>query len=164
MTYTETSHARDCRRRPQLTQACCSREINATVRSSPKPAADSSPPAAGKYPWSARSAVSCLRSHGFFFFFFLTNHGLQEETAAALHSYDQWDPCGEGEQLQVPRCKHLRGPDLDYTHSNTGQESQTKTVPSATAEKIQGLTSYPENFQFRGHRKCINSVHLSVVW
>ncbi len=25
---------------------------------------------------------------------------LQEETAAALHSsYDQWDPCGEGEQL-----------------------------------------------------------------
>ncbi len=39
---------------------------------------------------------------------------LQEETAAALHpSYDQWDPCGEGEQLQVPRCKHLRGPDLD---------------------------------------------------
>ncbi len=32
----------------------------------------------------------------------------QEETAAALHSsYDQWDPCGEGEQLQVPRCKHL---------------------------------------------------------
>ncbi len=28
---------------------------------------------------------------------------LQEETAAALHSsYDQRDPCGEGEQLQVP--------------------------------------------------------------
>ncbi len=48
---------------------------------------------------------------------------LQEETAAALHSsYDQWDPCGEGEQLQVPRCKHLRGPDLDCTHPNTGQE------------------------------------------
>ncbi len=38
-----------------------------------------------------------------------------------LHSsYDQWDPCGEGEQLQVPRCKHLRGPNLDCTHSNTG--------------------------------------------
>ncbi len=49
------------------------------------------------------------------------DRGLQEETAAALHSsYDQWDPCGEGEQLQVPRCKHLRGPDLDYTHSNSG--------------------------------------------
>ncbi len=30
-------------------------------------------------------------------------------------SYDRWDPCGEGKQLQVPRCKHLRGPDLDYT-------------------------------------------------
>ncbi len=47
------------------------------------------------------------------------DRGLQEETAAALHSsYDQWDPCGEGEQLQVPRCKHLRGPDMDYTHPN----------------------------------------------
>ncbi len=47
--------------------------------------------------------------------------GLQKETPAALHSsYDQWDPCGEGKQLQVPRCKHLRGPDLDYKHSNTG--------------------------------------------
>ncbi len=72
---------------------------------------------------------------------------LQEETAAALHSsYDQRDPCGEGEQLQVPRCKHLRGPDMDCTHPNTGQESQAKAVPSATAEKIQGLTSYPETF------------------
>ncbi len=79
-----------------------------------------------------------------------------------LHSsYDQWDPCGEGEQLQVPRCKHLRGHDLDCTHSNTGQESQAKTVPSATAEEIQGLTSNPENFLFRGHRKCTDSVHLS---
>ncbi len=91
--------------------------------------------------------------------------GLQKETTAALHSsYDQWDPCGEGEQLQVPRCKHLRGPDLDCTHSNTGQESQAKTIPPATAEEIQGLTSNPENFLFRGHRKCTDSVHLSVVW
>ncbi len=73
--------------------------------------------------------------------------GLQKETPAALHSsYDQWDPCGESKQLQVPRRKHLRGPDLDYTHPNTGQESQAKTVPSATAEKIQGLTNNPENF------------------
>ncbi len=87
------------------------------------------------------------------------DRGLQEETAAALHSsYDQWDPCGEGEELQVPRCKHLRGPDMDYTHSNTGQESQAKTLPSATTEEIQGLTSNPENFLFRGHRKCIDSV------
>ncbi len=72
---------------------------------------------------------------------------LQEETAAALHSsYDQQDPCGEGEQLQVPRCKHLRGPDMDCTHPNTGQESQAKTVPSATAEEIQGLTAILKTF------------------
>ncbi len=64
----------------------------------------------------------------------------------------------------TPRCEHLRGPDLDCTHSNTGQESQAKTVPSATADEIQGLTSYAENFLFRGHRKCTDSVHLSVVW
>ncbi len=44
-----------------------------------------------------------------------------------------------------------------------GQESQAKTVPSATDEEIQGLTSNPENFLFRGHIKCIDSVHLSVV-
>ncbi len=83
--------------------------------------------------------------------------GLQKETPAALHSsYDQWDPCGESKQLQVPRRKHLRGPDLDYTHPNTGQESQAKTVPSATAEKIQGLTNNPENFLCRDHRKCLS--------
>ncbi len=52
---------------------------------------------------------------------------------------------------------------MDCTHSKTGQVSQAKTVPSATADEIQGLTSYPENFIFRGHRKCIDSVHLSVV-
>ncbi len=45
----------------------------------------------------------------------------------------------------TPRCKHLRGPDLDCTHPNTG----------ATAEEIQGLTSYPENFLFRGHRSVL---------
>ncbi len=44
--------------------------------------------------------------------------------------------------IPIPRCKHLRGPDMDYTHSDSGQESQAKTVPSATAEEIQGLTSY----------------------
>ncbi len=60
-------------------------------------------------------------------------------------------PCGEGAQLQIPRCKHLRGPDLDCTHSNTGQESQAKT-----AEEIQGLTNNPENFLFRDHRNCID--------
>ncbi len=35
---------------------------------------------------------------------------------------------------------------------------------SVPAEEIQGLTSNPENFIFRGHRKCTDSVHLSVVW
>ncbi len=53
---------------------------------------------------------------------------------------------------------------MDCRHPNTGQESQAQTVTSATAEEIQGLTSYPENFLLRGHRKCIDSVHLSVVW
>ncbi len=67
--------------------------------------------------------------------------------------------------LQVPRCKHLRGPDMDYTHSDSGQESQAKTVPSATAEEIQGLTNNPENFLFRGHRKCIDSECKCIsVW
>ncbi len=55
--------------------------------------------------------------------------------------------------------------DLTWTaHIQTQvKKDQAKTVPSATAEEIQGLTSYPENFLFRGHRKCIDSVHLSVV-
>ncbi len=66
-------------------------------------------------------------------------------------------PLWRGWVVQVPRCKHLRGPDLDCTHSNTGQESQAKTVPSATAEEIQGLTSYAKNVLFRGHRKCTDS-------
>ncbi len=51
---------------------------------------------------------------------------------------------------------------MDYTHSNTGQESQAKTVPSATAEEIQGLTNNPENVLFRGHRKCTDYECISV--
>ncbi len=51
--------------------------------------------------------------------------------------------------------------DLTWT---THIQTQVKKVPSATAEEIQGLTSNPENVLFRGHRKCIDSVHLSVVW
>ncbi len=51
---------------------------------------------------------------------------------------------------------------MDYTHSNTGQESQAKTVTSATAEEIQGLTSNPENFLYRD--QVFDSVYLSVVW
>ncbi len=53
----------------------------------------------------------------------------QEEIAAALHSsYDQCDPCGEGEQLQVPWCKHIRGPALDCTHSNRLEARQDCTI------------------------------------
>ncbi len=51
-------------------------------------------------------------------------------------------------------------PDMDCTHPNTGEESQAKAVPSATAEEIQGLTSYPENFLFRGHRKCSECISV----
>ncbi len=56
--------------------------------------------------------------------------------------------------------------DLTWTtHIQTQvKKARQRTVPSATAEEIQGLTSYPENFLFRGHWKCIDSVHLSVVW
>ncbi len=52
---------------------------------------------------------------------------------------------------------------MDYTHSDSGQESQAKAVPSATAEEIQGLTSYPENVLFRDHRKCIDSQWGMVI-
>ncbi len=55
--------------------------------------------------------------------------------------------------------------DLTWTtHIQTQVKKARQTVPSVTAEEIQGLTSYPENFLFRGHRKCTDSVHLSVVW
>ncbi len=49
---------------------------------------------------------------------------------------------------------------MDYTHSDSGQESQAKTLPSAKAEEIQGLTSNPENFLFRGHRKCTDCISV----
>ncbi len=56
--------------------------------------------------------------------------------------------------------------DLTWTaHIQTQvKKARNKTVPSVTAEEIQGFASYPENFLFRGHRKCTDSVHLSVVW
>ncbi len=41
--------------------------------------------------------------------------GLQKETPAALHSsYDQWDPCGESKQLQVPLGVNI-SEDLTWT-------------------------------------------------
>ncbi len=56
--------------------------------------------------------------------------------------------------------------DLTWTtHIQTQvKKARNKTVPSVTAEEIQDLTSYPENFLFWCHRKCTDSVHLSVVW
>ncbi len=50
--------------------------------------------------------------------------------------------------------------DLTWTaHIQTQvKKVQANTVSSATAEEIQGLTSNPENFLFRGHRKCTESV------
>ncbi len=54
--------------------------------------------------------------------------------------------------------------DLTWTaHIQTQVKKARQRLPSATAEEIQGLTSYPENFLFRGHRKCID-LYLSVVW
>ncbi len=55
--------------------------------------------------------------------------------------------------------------DLTWTaHIQTQVKKARQRLPSATAEEIQGLTSNPENFLFRGQRKCTYSVHLSVVW
>ncbi len=55
--------------------------------------------------------------------------------------------------------------DLTWTtHIQTQvKKARQRLYHLATAEEIQGLTSYPENFLFRGHRKCSDSVHLSVV-
>ncbi len=54
--------------------------------------------------------------------------------------------------------------DLTWTaHIQTQVKKARQRVPSATVEEIQGLSSYSENFLFRGHRKCTDSVHLSVV-
>ncbi len=55
--------------------------------------------------------------------------------------------------------------DLTWTtHIQTQVRKARQRLPSATAEEIQGLPINPENFLFRDHRKCIDSVHLSVVW
>ncbi len=48
--------------------------------------------------------------------------------------------------------------DLTWTaRIQTQVKKARQRLPSATAEEIQGLTSYPENVLFRGHRKCIES-------
>ncbi len=55
--------------------------------------------------------------------------------------------------------------DLTWTtHIQTQvKKARQRLYHLATAEEIQGLTSNPENVLFRGHRKCSDSVHLSVV-
>ncbi len=88
------------------------------------------------------------------------DRGLQEETVVISGT-----PVERVSSFKYLVVKHLRGPDMDYTHSKLRlRKARQKTYPSATAEEIQGLSSYPENFLFRGHRKCSDSVHLSVVW
>ncbi len=56
--------------------------------------------------------------------------------------------------------------DLTWTtHIQTQvKKARQRLYHLPTAEEIQGLSSYPGNFLFRGHRKCSDSVHLSVVW
>ncbi len=54
--------------------------------------------------------------------------------------------------------------DLTWTAHIQTQVKKARQRSSATAEEIQGLSSNPENVLFRDHRKCIDSVHLSVVW
>ncbi len=55
--------------------------------------------------------------------------------------------------------------DLTWTtHIQTQVKKARQRLYHLRQHEIQGLTSYPENFLFRGHRKCIDSVYLGVVW
>ncbi len=51
---------------------------------------------------------------------------------------------------------------LDCAHSQAQSRSQAKTVPSATAENS-GSHTQSWKLSIQGHRKCIDSVHLSVM-
>ncbi len=99
--------------------------------------------------WFALHNISKIRP-------FLTQHAAQLLIQALVISRLDY---GNALLAGLPSCT-IRP--LQMVMVNTGQESQAKTV-SVTAEEIQGLTSNPENVLFRGHRKCIDSVHLSVV-
>ncbi len=52
--------------------------------------------------------------------------------------------------------------DLTWTTHSQGKKARQRLYH--LRQLIQGLTNNPENFLFRDHRKCIDSVHLSVVW
>ncbi len=53
---------------------------------------------------------------------------------------------------------------LKYLGVNISEDLTWTTHIQTQLKEIQALTSNPENFLFRGHRKCTDSVHLSVVW
>ncbi len=67
-------------------------------------------------------------------------------------------PCWFRPVLQCPPGS------VQLSRAPAGSNQLFRASASVTAEEIQGLTSNPENFLFRGHRKCNDSVHLSVVW
>ncbi len=50
---------------------------------------------------------------------------------------------------------------MDCTHPNTGEESQAKTISSATAEEIQGLTAILKTF-YSGAIESVSTQCISV--
>ncbi len=80
--------------------------------------------------------------------------GLQKETPAALHSScDQRDPCGESKQLQVPRCKHLRGPDISPFHTEIPEN--TRVMCSGICSRIVRFAAFTLPVIFRN--MCVHS-------
>lgn len=65
--------------------------------------------------------------------------GLSKGTMEDIHSsYDQQEPAGKSEQLQVSRCTHQRGPAMDCSDFNIN-------VRHLTAREVTYLLSYPED-------------------
>ncbi len=55
--------------------------------------------------------------------------------------------------------------DLTWTtHIQTQVKKARQRLCHQYSTEIQGLTNNPENFLFRDHIKCIDSVYFSVVW
>lgn len=61
------------------------------------------------------------------------------------NSQDLWNPSGETTKLQVPWYPHLRGPDMDHTYLQPGEEGGAAPVPPQIAEEIQDLHSAAGN-------------------
>ncbi len=74
-------------------------------------------------------------------------------------------PVERVKQLQVPSAVNI-SEDLTWTtHIQTQvKKARQRTVPSATAEEIRVSPTILKTFYAWDHRKCIDSVHLSVVW